>query len=106
MEVKYGRRITITDQTGTERRLGPGDTAYFPAGSSSVWQVIRDVRKVAVCHVAVPQVVGLALRIWSKLCRTPGEVLGLDAETGASDGGLIGAQRLSVPQAHSAAPPG
>jgi uncharacterized protein len=98
--------VIITDQTGTERRLGPGDTAFFPAGSSSVWQVIQDVRKVAVCHVAVPQVVGLALRIWSKLCRTAGEVLGLDAETGASDGGLISAERLSAPQPHSAAPPG
>jgi hypothetical protein len=80
--------VIVTDQSGTERHIGPGDTAFFPAGSSSVWQVIQDVRKVADCHVAVPQVVGLALRIWSKLCRTAGEVLGLDAETGASDGGL------------------
>jgi hypothetical protein len=98
--------VIITDQSGIERRLGPGDTAFFPAGSSSVWQVIRDVRKVAVCHVAVPQLVGLVLRIWSKLCRTAGEVLGLDAEADASDGGLMSTERLSRPQAHSAAPPG
>ncbi|HWF95474.1 MAG TPA: cupin domain-containing protein [Xanthobacteraceae bacterium] len=98
--------VVITDQSGTERRLGPGDTVFFPAGSSSVWQVIRDVRKVAVCHVAVPKPVGLALRIWSKLGRTVREVLGLDAEADASDGGLMGGEPLSVPQAHSAAPPG
>jgi hypothetical protein len=98
--------VIITDQSGGERRLGPGDTAFFPAGNSSVWQVIREVRKVAVCHVAAPKVVGLALRIWSKLCRIAGEVPGLDAETGAANGGLMGAEGLSMPQAHSAAPPG
>ena len=98
--------VIITDQSGAERRLGPGDTAFFPAGSASVWQVVRDVRKIAVCHVAVPKAVGLGLRIWGKLCRTAGELLGLDAETAASDGGLMSAERLSVPQAQSAAPPG
>ena len=98
--------VIITDQSGAERRLGPGDTAFFPAGSSSVWQVIRDVRKIAVCHVAVPKAVGLGLRIWSKLCRTAAELLGLDAEAGASDGGLMSAERSSVPQAQPAAPPG
>src|SRR5450631_128833 len=46
--------VFITDQSGTERRLGSGDTAFFPAGSTSVWRVTQDVRKVAVCHVAVP----------------------------------------------------
>jgi uncharacterized cupin superfamily protein len=89
--------VIITDQSGTERRLGPGDTALFPAGSSSVWQVIQDVRKVAVCHVAVPQLVGLALRIWNKLSRIVSELLGLDAEPVASDGGLVAAKPLSAP---------
>jgi hypothetical protein len=98
--------VIITDQSGAERRLGPGDTAFFPAGSSSVWQVIRDVRKIAVCHVAVPKAVGILLRIWSKLCRSGVEMLGLDAEAGASDGGLTNAKRASVAQAQSATPPG
>src|ERR1700688_4255015 len=65
--------VFVTDQSGAERRLGPGDTALFPAGSASVWHVTRDVRKVAVCHVAVPQLVGLGLRIWSKLGRIVSE---------------------------------
>jgi uncharacterized cupin superfamily protein len=102
--------VFITDQSGVERRLGPGDTAFFPAGSASVWNVTRDVRKVAVCHVAVPKLVGLGLRVWNKLCRIVSEILGLDAESGASGGGLVAEERPSVPPPHSAsaaaAPPG
>jgi uncharacterized cupin superfamily protein len=100
--------VFITDQSGIERRLGPGDTAFFPAGSSSVWRVTRDVRKVAVCHVAAPRLVGLALRGWNKLCRTASEMLGLDDETVASGGELVaaepmGAKHLSASQSGSAA---
>jgi uncharacterized cupin superfamily protein len=100
--------VFVTDQSGAERRLGPGDTALFPAGSSSVWHVTRDVRKVAVCHVAMPKLVGLALRIWNKLCRIVSELLGVDAEQAASDGGLVAAKPVGASQAHpaSAAPPG
>jgi hypothetical protein len=98
--------VVITDHCGAERRLGPGDTAFFPAGSASDWHVVRDVRKIAVCHVAVPKVVGLGLRVWSKLCRTAAELLGLDDERSASGGGLTTAEPLSVAKPHSAAPPG
>jgi uncharacterized cupin superfamily protein len=68
--------VIILDHTETERRLGPGDTAFFPAGSSSVWHVTQDVRKVAVCRVAVPKLVALGLRIWNKIRRTIGASLG------------------------------
>jgi uncharacterized cupin superfamily protein len=100
--------VFITDQSGTERRLGPGDTVFFPAGSWSVWQVTQDVRKIAVCHAAVPKLLGLALRAWNRLCRTASELLGLDAERWESGGGLVSAERSSAPQPHSAsaAPPG
>jgi hypothetical protein len=56
----------------------------------------------------VPKLVGLALRIWSKLCRTVSELLGLDDEPSESGGGLVAAERMSVSQSHSAAttPPG
>ena len=94
--------VIITDESGGERRLGPGDTAFFPAGSSSIWQVTQDLRKVAVCHVAVPKLVCLGLRIWNKLCRTAGEMLGLDAERHASAGGLASVEPLRLPQPHSA----
>jgi uncharacterized cupin superfamily protein len=61
--------VFIVDHTNTERRLGPGDTAFFPAGSSSVWRVTQDVRKVAVCRHEVPMLVSLALRTWKRIAR-------------------------------------
>ncbi|HEY4403474.1 MAG TPA: cupin domain-containing protein [Xanthobacteraceae bacterium] len=100
--------VFITDQSGTERRLGPGDTAFFPAGSTSIWRVTQDVRKVAVCHVAVPKLVSFGLRAWNKLWRIASELLGFDAEAGAANGGLVAEERRSAPQGQpaSAAPPG
>jgi uncharacterized protein len=56
--------IVVTDHNGKERRLGPGDSAFFPAGSVSVWHVVEEVRKVAVCRTTVPKVVEFGLRAW------------------------------------------
>jgi hypothetical protein len=99
--------VFVTDETGGERRLGPGDTAFFPAASSAVWRVTQDVRKVAVCHVAMPKLVGLGLRVWNKLWRIVSDLLGLDAEPAGSGGGLVAADQLNSPQNPSvaAAPP-
>jgi uncharacterized cupin superfamily protein len=46
--------VVITDERGEERRLSPGDTAFFPAGSTSTWLVPVHVRKLAVLHHAIP----------------------------------------------------
>jgi uncharacterized cupin superfamily protein len=59
--------VFVTNDDGVERRLGPGDMAFFPAGSSSVWRVPQSVRKLAVCRHALPQPLGFALRAWRKL---------------------------------------
>jgi uncharacterized cupin superfamily protein len=59
--------VFITKEDGVERRLGPGDMAFFPAGSSSMWRVPSEVRKLAVCRHALPQPLGFALRAWKKL---------------------------------------
>jgi uncharacterized protein len=59
--------VFITNDDGHERRLGPGDMAFFPAGSSSLWRVPCSVRKLAVCRHSLPQPLGLALRAWKKL---------------------------------------
>ncbi|MGP0092595.1 MAG: cupin domain-containing protein [Xanthobacteraceae bacterium] len=82
--------VFITDHTDTERRLGPGDTAFFPAGCWSVWRVTQDVRKVAVCHVPVPRAVGFALRAWNWLNRSLQTQLGLRAGPTAAPSGLLG----------------
>jgi hypothetical protein len=57
----------VTTHDGGERRLGPGDMAFFPAGSSSVWRVPAAVRKFAVCRRALPAPLTLAFRVWIKL---------------------------------------
>jgi uncharacterized protein len=59
--------VFVTDEDGLERRLGPGDMAFFPAGSSSMWHVPSRVRKLAVCRHSLPQPLGFALRAWKKL---------------------------------------
>src|SRR5258708_31950537 len=39
--------VFVTDHTGTERRIGPGDTAFLGAGTPSVWRGPQDLRQVA-----------------------------------------------------------
>jgi uncharacterized protein len=57
--------VIVTDHDGEERRLGPGDSAFFPAGTTSVWHVTQAVRKVAVCRARVPKLFSLGLRVWN-----------------------------------------
>jgi uncharacterized cupin superfamily protein len=38
----------ITDETGQERRLGPGDLGFFPVGTSCTWRIPERVRKIAI----------------------------------------------------------
>lgn len=61
--------VFVTNEMGEECRLGPGDMAFFPAGSRSTWRVPVAVRKLAVCRQAMPYPFGLALRVWNRLAR-------------------------------------
>jgi len=70
--------VLVTDENGEVRRLGPGDMAFFPAGSLSIWHVPREVMKLAFCRHSIPRPLGFALRAWNKL----GNIL-----TGCSGGG-------------------
>ncbi len=72
--------VCVTDEKGESRRLGPGDVAYFPAGSSSVWHVTKEVKKLAVCRHSMPRPLGFALRAWNKL----GAILSGTAEDNAA----------------------
>jgi uncharacterized protein len=57
----------VTDERGAEHRLGPGDMAFFPAGSRSLWRVPVAVRKLAVCRQSLPMPLGFVIRLWRKL---------------------------------------
>ncbi|HLH87429.1 MAG TPA: cupin domain-containing protein [Xanthobacteraceae bacterium] len=61
--------VYVTDENGREHRLGPGDSAFFPAGSRSTWHVPVSVRKVAVCRQAMPRLFAFGLRGWNMLAR-------------------------------------
>jgi uncharacterized cupin superfamily protein len=59
-------------ENGEERRFGPGDVGFFPAGTSARWRVADHVRKVAVFRETMWRPLGLGLKVWNKLLRTVG----------------------------------
>jgi uncharacterized protein len=62
----------MTDDTGVERRFGPGDVAYFPAGTNTTWRHPDHFKKVAFIKESVGGPIGFGLKVWSKLLRTVG----------------------------------
>ena len=64
--------VFITQGNGPERRLGPGDMAFFPSGCSALWRITSKVRKVAVLRNALPMPMALGLRVWNKLLKMAG----------------------------------
>lgn len=56
----------MTDENGVERRYGPGDLAFFPAGTNATWRHPDHFRKVAVLKDPVSPPLGLALKAWHK----------------------------------------
>jgi len=56
--------VFISNGNGAERRLGPGDWGFFPAGTSALWRVTSHLRKVAIVRETLPRPLGLALRLW------------------------------------------
>jgi hypothetical protein len=74
--------VFVTDADGAQRRLGPGDMVFFPAGSSSLWHVTQEVKKLAFCRHSMPRPLGFSLRAWNKLKSILGSVFGDPAEDG------------------------
>lgn len=68
----------MTDDKGVEYHFGPGDVAYFPAGTNSTWRHPDHFRKVAFLKEAVSRPVGFGLKVWHKVLR----VLGLKGKIG------------------------
>ena len=66
------------------RTLRPGDVAFFPSGSVTLWHVETYVRKLAFCRHAMPVPLGFALRAFNKLKALAG--LGPAAAPGLSAG--------------------
>ncbi len=64
--------VFITNQHGEEHRLGPGDFAFFPGGSSATWRVTDKLRKVAVVRETMPRPLGLVLRGFKGALRRAG----------------------------------
>src|SRR5262245_57363828 len=54
--------VFITNEQGKERRLGPGDFAFFPGGTSATWRVTDRLRKVAVVRETMPRPLGFLIR--------------------------------------------
>jgi len=66
----------MTDEKGVEQRFGPGDVAFFPAGTNATWRHPDHFRKVAVLKDSVWRPLVLGLRAWNKLLL----MLGLSGE--------------------------
>ena len=62
----------ITNEKGEERRLGPGDIVFFPAGSSSTWRVTDHIKKVAFLRHTMPRPLGFGVLAWNKLLQIVG----------------------------------
>ena len=54
--------VVLNDGTGVERRLGPGDVVFFPAGAKVHWHVVEHVRKLAFFRRQMPKPVEVVLR--------------------------------------------
>jgi uncharacterized protein len=78
--------VFVTDEKGATHRVGPGDMVFFPAGSSSVWHVPDQVRKLAFCRQSMPRPLGYALRAWNKLISNISGVSGGALEASADVG--------------------
>ena len=64
--------VFITTEKGEERRLGQGDTGFFPAGCSCTWRVTDRIRKVAVLRKDLPPLLGIGVRGWHLFLRIAG----------------------------------
>lgn len=71
--------VDVTLSNGDQMTLGPNDSALFPAGEWTTWNVPDFVRKHAILRSPVPRPVRLFWRILSKLKATlTGRSAGVD----------------------------
>jgi uncharacterized protein len=56
--------VVVEDAAGVQRRLGPGDTFLFPAGSQFHWTVPHYIRKLAFLHAPLSRKMRVVKRIY------------------------------------------
>jgi len=62
----------MTNDKGEERRFGPGDMGFFPAGTTCTWVHPVHFKKVAVLKESMWRPLGFSFKVWSKLLRKVG----------------------------------
>lgn len=62
--------IVLENDTMGPTRYGPGDVIFFRDGAHAKWHVEGRVKKLAFCRKTNPAMLGLALRVFSKIKRT------------------------------------
>lgn len=68
MVVISGEAFLVEDE-GRERRFGPGDLGFFPAGTVCTWRVPEGIRKVAIVRETMWRPLGFGLKVWNKALR-------------------------------------
>lgn len=64
--------VTVKDPGGVSRKVGAGDTVFFPAGSRAEWTVEKYIRKVAFCRTPLPRPLVFMRRVLRLLKRLAG----------------------------------
>jgi uncharacterized protein len=65
----------MTDEKGVEHRFGPGDVAFFPAGTNATWRHPDHFRKVAVLKYSIWPPLAIGMKTWSKLLHILGKLV-------------------------------
>jgi len=59
--------VVLESDTMAPTRYGPGDVIFFKDGAHAKWHVEGRVKKLAFCRKTQPALLGLALRVLSKI---------------------------------------
>jgi uncharacterized cupin superfamily protein len=77
--------IILDEGLPTERRVGPGDVVFFPAGSRAHWNIEKHVRKLAFIRRGLPGSLATAVNVLRRIknWRSPASSQGLAGAAGA-----------------------
>jgi len=64
----------MTDEKGVEHRFGPGDVAFFPAGTNATWRHSDHFRKIAVLKYSMWRPLAIGMKAWSTFLHILGKL--------------------------------